>query len=62
MALRTLFVEEGLMPESLLNEFHEAMVLRENADYNSQFSKEGADSAIKTSKEMLSLAKNILKK
>jgi uncharacterized protein (UPF0332 family) len=61
VAIRALFVEKGLMKESLLSEFHEAMVLRENADYNSQFSKEGADAAIKTAKEMLLLAEDLLK-
>lgn len=59
VAIRALFVEKDLMKEGLLSEFHEAMVLRENADYNSQFSKEGANSAIKTSKEMLRLASTI---
>ncbi len=62
VAIRALFVEKDLMAEKLLNEFHEAMVLRENADYNSQFSKEGAQAGINTAKEMLALAKSILKK
>lgn len=61
-AIKALFVDEGLMTQRLLDEFHEAMVLREHADYSSQFSKEGAQAAISTAKEMLALAKKILKK
>lgn len=62
VAIKALFVEKELMPATLLNEFHEAMVLRENADYNSQFSKEGAQAAINTAQEMFALAKAILEK
>lgn len=61
VALRALYVEKGLMSEKLLSEFHDAMVLRENADYNSQFSKSGANAVIKTAKEILALAKSLLR-
>ncbi|MCB4791648.1 MAG: HEPN domain-containing protein [Elusimicrobia bacterium] len=62
VAIKALFVEKGEIPENLLNEFHEAMVLRENADYSAQFSKEGAEAAISTAKDFLHLSAKILGK
>lgn len=60
VALRSLFVEQGMLPEKLIAEFHEAMTLREDADYHAQFSKEGAESVLTSAKELISLSKNII--
>ena len=62
VAVRSLFVETGLLAEELIIEFHDAMVLREDADYNADFSKAGAETVIESAKEMLKRAGNILKK
>lgn len=61
VALNSLFVKEGLLSEDLALEFHDAMVLREDADYHGNFTEEGADSVLKAAKELLITAKTILK-
>ncbi|MCK9582182.1 MAG: HEPN domain-containing protein [Endomicrobiales bacterium] len=62
VALRALFVGPKMLDEKLIVEFHEAMALREGADYHSEFSKEGAESVIESAREMLKKSKNILHK
>ena len=61
VALNSLFVERNLLSEEIVKEFHDAMVLREDADYHGKFSKEGAEAVIKIAKEFLNTAKSILK-
>jgi uncharacterized protein (UPF0332 family) len=55
-----LYVKGGLLDESLVSEFHDAMVLREDADYHGKFSKEGAEVTIASAREFLKKAKSIL--
>jgi len=61
VALDSLFVKDGLLSEEIASEFHNAMVLREDADYHGNFTEEGADSVLKAAKELLSTAKSIVK-
>lgn len=61
VALNSLFVDTGLLPEEITSEFHDAMVLREDADYHGNFTKEGAETVLKAAKEFLAVAKTILK-
>lgn len=61
VALNSLFVDAGLLSEEITSEFHDAMVLREDADYHGNFTEQGADSVLKAAKEMLLVAKSILK-
>lgn len=61
VALSSLFVKDGLLSEDIASEFHDAMVLREDADYHGNFTEEGADSVLKAAKELLLAAKTILK-
>ncbi|UCG35869.1 MAG: HEPN domain-containing protein [Candidatus Omnitrophota bacterium] len=58
VALQALFVDKGLLDRSLLEAFHDAMVLREDADYHGSFSKEGAQSNIKSAQAFLNIAKS----
>lgn len=60
VALQSLFVEKGLLDESLTKDFHDAMVLREDADYHRKFSKKGAEVTIESAKLFLEQAKSIL--
>ena len=60
VALQTLFVDKGLLDKSLLETFHDAMVLREDADYHGNFSKEGALSNIESAKSFLTTVKSII--
>ncbi|MFH0732341.1 MAG: HEPN domain-containing protein [Candidatus Omnitrophota bacterium] len=61
VALNSLFVDTGLLSEDIASEFHDAMVLREDADYHGNFTKEGAESVLKAAKEFLVNAKAVLK-
>ncbi len=61
VALNSLFVDAGLLSGDLTSEFHDAMVLREDADYHGNFTKEGAKAVLKAAKEFITTAKSILK-
>ena len=61
VALNSLFVETGFLPDKIASEFHDAMILREDADYHGNFTKEGAGVVLKAGKEFLAVAKSILK-
>lgn len=61
VALNSLFADVGLLSEELTSEFHDAMILREDADYHGNFTKEGAETVLKAAKELLTTTKSILK-
>ena len=61
VALQALFVDKGLLEERLAKDFHSAMVLRESADYHSEFSREGAIASINSATKFLQRAETILK-
>ena len=61
VALNSLFVDAAVLSKEIASEFHDAMVLREDADYHGNFTKEGAETVLKAAKEFLSAAKAILK-
>ena len=60
VAMQALYVEKELLDESLVTEFHDAMVLRQDADYHGKFSKEGAEVTIASAREFHKKAKSIL--
>lgn len=60
VALRALFVTTNHISENLAREFHEVMVLREEADYHGSFSEEGARASLDAAKEILAQAKKLL--
>ncbi|MBU1853153.1 MAG: HEPN domain-containing protein [Candidatus Omnitrophica bacterium] len=59
-AIKNLFVDSNLIELSLLDDYDTAKDLRENADYKSDFSKEGAEQLIAKAKKFLDKAKNLL--
>ena len=61
VALKSLFVDTNALSEEISSEFHDAMILREDADYHGNFTKDGADAVLETAKELLALAKSILR-
>lgn len=61
VALNNFFVDKDLLDETLVKEFHDAMVLREDADYHGKFSKDGAEAVLKAAEEFLNKAKSLLK-
>jgi uncharacterized protein (UPF0332 family) len=48
------------MKSELAEAFYFAMILRENADYRSQFSKSGAMAVLKRAEEFLNCAKELI--
>lgn len=59
-AIRTLFVEEKLFELRLVEDFRMAIVLRENADYQNDFSQAGAQKVLKSAEEFLEKAKELV--
>ncbi|NQT22541.1 MAG: hypothetical protein HQ579_03780 [Candidatus Omnitrophica bacterium] len=61
LAIRELFVEKKKLDSQLAEDFKNSMILREEADYNRKFSKEGASVTIESAKKFLKKTKSILK-
>jgi uncharacterized protein (UPF0332 family) len=61
VAIEQLFVKEKILEPEFVEYFEEAMGLREAADYQSIFSRDGASRAIKRAKDFLKKAKEIIK-
>lgn len=61
-ALRALYVEQELVGYWLIEALQKAKILREGADYYSEFSEEGARDLVAKAKEFLDKAKEILLK
>jgi len=59
-ALQRLFVSEGLLDSKWDRAFLNTMSLREDADYATEYSQEGAEIALKHAKGLLEAAKRIL--
>ena len=59
VALRTLYVEERLLPLHLVEALLQAKALREEADYNNTWSTESAETLILAAKEFLGLSKKL---
>lgn len=60
-AIQALFVDKGIMDQRYVEDFDTTMLLRETADYKSDFSKDGAETAIDNAEQFLAKAKQILK-
>ncbi len=59
-AIKNLFIDSNLLESSFLDDYDTAKDLRENADYKSDFSKEGAEQLIAKAKKFLDKAKTLL--
>lgn len=60
VALRALFVEEGRMEARYARDFLSAMSLREAADYEARFSKDGAEAVIASAERFIQKAAGLL--
>ena len=60
IAVRTLFVDEGLMKAQSVRDFLNAMNLRESADYEAEFSQSGAKAVIASAERFIEKAMVIL--
>lgn len=59
-AMKALFVQEGLLDVTLVEAFQTAKALRENADYENEFSDESARALVKKAGLFLDKAQKIL--
>lgn len=59
-ALKELFVKKGELDIEYVDDFRNAMILRENADYRTKFSKSSAEAVLDKSEAFLNSAKKIL--
>ncbi len=60
VTLRALFVSEGLLSVGFIEALQNAKVLRENADYENEFSKESARALLDKAKELLNRSWELL--
>lgn len=60
VALKALFVEKGKLNVEFVENFNNAMLLREDADYRTRFSKSGAKLVLQKAEEFLEKAQKIL--
>lgn len=62
VALKTLFVAQKLLDVRLIEAMQMAKMLRENADYENEFSKSSAEALVEKAQAFISSAEIILKK
>lgn len=61
VALQALFVERGHLEQKLVRGLHNAMILREGADYHGEFSEEGAKVVLELAEEFIRISEKILR-
>lgn len=61
VALEALFVDEGILDVKFVDALQVAKTMRENADYEEKFSREGAEKLIKAAHEFIEAAELILR-
>jgi uncharacterized protein (UPF0332 family) len=59
-AIGALYVETGILEKEYLTDFDTTMLLRETADYKSDFSQEGAEASIDNAERFLARVKSLL--
>lgn len=60
VAIQALYVEEGLLDQKFVDDFDTTMLLRETADYRSDFSESGAKASIDSAERFLAKADQLL--
>jgi len=61
-ALRVFYLDKGLISHKVIEDIQLAKRMREGADYHADFSREGAEGLIRSAKNFISIARNIIKK
>lgn len=61
LAMKELFVKDGILKDSLAEALQQSMILREDADYKRNFSEKNASAIIKSAEKFLKASKSILK-
>ena len=62
VAIKALYLGEGIIPREMLENFQTAKNLREDADYHAKYSKQGAESLIQAAEDFLNSVKEIKEK
>lgn len=62
VAIRALYVDKKLLPLSLIEYLQKAKMLRENADYSNEWSREGAEILLKAGEDFLHRAAKLISK
>lgn len=62
IALEELFVKEGELDQRFIDALQVAKMMRENADYEEKFSREGAEKLVKAAHEFIDAAEALLKR
>ena len=60
-AVQSLYVDQGILAQEFVDDFDTTMLLRETADYRSDFSRDGATSALRSAERFLAKAEGLLK-
>ena len=60
LALRALYVDKNLLSISLVESLQKAKMLRENADYYDEWSKDAVESLVKSAEDFLAASKNLI--
>jgi len=60
-AIQALYVDHGTLEQEFVDDFDTTMLLRETADYRSDFSRDGATSALQSAERFLARAEELLK-
>lgn len=60
VALRSLYVDKKLLPNSLIESLQNGKSLRERADYYDDWSKEGAESLLAAAEKFLNISKTLI--
>lgn len=61
VAMRHLFVAQGVVPEKMVDDLDDARVLREDADYRAEFSQAGAHHALEAARRLVSRVGELLR-
>lgn len=62
VGIEVLFVQTNKIPEKFIDSFQTAKIMRENADYEEEFSEEGANKLVKAAADFLDVARQLLVK
>lgn len=60
VAIRELFQKPNLIEKTIVDSLYTAMTLREDADYEDEFSKEGAQAALDSASRFIERAKQVI--
>lgn len=59
-AIQVLYVDEGILDQEYVDDFDTTMLLRETADYKSDFSRDGSEAAIGSAENFLRRTEELL--